>query len=727
MTSFSPVALNARSEPTVRLRVDGMDCPSCATKIENALKRVSGIGQVTVNVGAGSVAIKPSSDNFSADKAGEAIRRLGYKVQLLAPQSRQASPTDNVESAEQEGKSEKPWWQTGKAPLVLLAGALLAVAFAAEMAIPAIAPWPFVVAALVSLVPIARRALSAARSGSIFTIEMLMTIAAAGALVINAAEEAAVVVFLFAVGELLEGVAAMRARRSITALSSLAPKTALLLDGGVIQQVPADTLVPGQQVLVRPGDRIPCDGRVLEGRSDVDQAPITGESMPHAKVSGDEVFAGTINKTAALTIEVTKTAADNTIARIVKLVEEAQEAKAPVERFIDRFARLYMPAVVGIAVLVAIVPPLVAGAPWNEWIYRALTLLLIACPCALVISTPAAIAAGLAAGARRGLLIKGGAVLEAIGSLKTIAFDKTGTLTEGLPKVTDIEGLLATPEDTLRLAAALETGSNHPLAKSIVSHAAESKMKHLVAKSIEVIAGEGLTGSIEGRSLFFGSPRGAYKRISEDDDLRAAVVRLESEGKTVALLLEGSSVLGYIAMRDEPREDAKHGLSMLSRLGIKGMMLTGDNTRTATAIAHELGIEARAELLPEDKARIVAQLDADGYGPVGKVGDGINDAPALAAARVGIAMGAGTDVALETADAALLRNEVGGVAELVGLSRATLANVKANVALALGSKAVFLVTTVLGITGLWIAVLADTGATVLVTLNALRLLRYRFR
>lgn len=727
MTSFSPVALNARSEPTVRLRVEGMDCPSCATKIENALKRVPGIGQVTINVGAGSVAIKPSSESFSADKAGEAIRRLGYKVQLLAAQSRQASPTDNVKSAEQEGKSEKPWWQTGKAPLVLLAGALLAAAFAAEIAIPDIAPWPFVVAALVSLIPIARRALSAARSGSIFTIEMLMTVAAAGALVINAAEEAAVVVFLFAVGELLEGVAAMRARRSITALSSLAPKTALLLDDGVIRQVPADTLVPGHQVLVRPGDRIPCDGRILEGRSDVDQAPITGESMPHAKSSGDEVFAGTINKTAALTIEVTKTAADNTIARIVKLVEEAQEAKAPVERFIDRFARLYMPVVVGIAVLVAVVPPLVAGEPWNEWIYRALTLLLIACPCALVISTPAAIAAGLAAGARRGLLIKGGAVLEAIGSLKTIAFDKTGTLTEGLPRVTDIEGLLATPEDTLRLAAALETGSNHPLAKSIVSHAAESKMKHLVAKSIEVIAGEGLTGSIEGRSLFFGSPRGAYKRISEDDDLRAAVVRLESEGKTVALLLEGSSVLGYIAMRDEPREDAKHGLSMLSRLGIKGMMLTGDNTRTATAIAHELGIEARAELLPEDKARIVAQLDADGYGPVGKVGDGINDAPALAAARVGIAMGAGTDVALETADAALLRNEVGGVAELVGLSRATLANVKANVALALGSKAVFLVTTVLGITGLWIAVLADTGATVLVTLNALRLLRYRFR
>lgn len=725
MTSFSSDLLTTGPNATVRFRVDGMDCPSCATKIENALKRVAGVDRVTVNVGASSVAIKPLSDRFSSDEAAGAIRSLGYKVEQLP---KVGTERVGIDSAHSNGVSpDTSWWKTGKARLVFAAGALLATAFVAEHAFPAVAPWPFVVATLVSLMPVARRALSAARSGSIFTIEMLMTIAAIGALAINAAEEAAVVVFLFAVGELLEGVAAMRARRSINALAGLAPKTALLLEGGAPRQVPVETLVPGDHVLVRPGDRIPGDGLIVEGHADIDEAPITGESMPRLKAPGDEVFAGTINRTAALTIEVTKASADNTIARIVKLVEEAQEAKAPVERFIDRFARLYMPAVVGIAFLVAVVPPLVAGQPWGEWIYRALALLLIACPCALVISTPAAIAAGLAAGARHGLLIKGGAVLEAIGTLRTIAFDKTGTLTEGRPQVTDIEGNHATSDETLRLAAALETGSNHPLAKAIVAHAAQAKVKHLVASDVVVIAGEGLTGNVEGRGLFMGSPRGAYKRIDEDDDLRAAVMRLESDGKTVALLLEGPSVLGLIAMRDEPREDAKLGLRALAQLGVKGIMLTGDNARTASAIAGELGVEARAELLPEDKARIVAELDGDGHGPVGKVGDGINDAPALAAARVGIAMGSGTDVALETADAALLKNDIRGVAELVGLSRATLANVRTNVALALGSKVIFLLTTVLGITGMWIAVLADTGATVLVTMNALRLLRYRFR
>lgn len=715
--------VDAQERATVRFRVDGMDCASCAIKIETALKRVAGVDQVNINVGGGSVAITPSSSDFYSEDAAAAIRRLGYRVEIAVAKPLVGSEKATADDHQSEGHS---WWQTSKGRLVIIAGALLAGAFVAQAAFPSLAPWPFVLATLVSLVPVGRRAFEAARAGSIFTIEMLMTIAAAGALAINATEEAAVVVFLFAVGELLEGVAAMRARRSITALSRLAPKTALLIEDGATRQVPADTLIPGQQVLVRPGDRISCDGRIVDGRSNVDEAPITGESMPRAKAPGDEVFAGTINQAAALTIEVTKAAADNTIARIVKLVEEAQEAKAPVERFIDRFARLYMPIVVGIALLVAVAPPLIMGEPWNQWIYRALALLLIACPCALVISTPAAIAAGLAAGARHGLLIKGGGVLEALGGLKTIAFDKTGTLTKGQPQVTDVIGVALNSKETLSLAAALEVGSNHPLAQSILRHAAECKIDFLAAKDIEVIAGEGLTGTVDGRSIFFGSPRGIYSRIGEDK-LRSAVTRLESEGKTVSLLLEGSSVLGYIAMRDEPREDAKQGLSMLTQLGIKGVMLTGDNARTAKAIAEELGIEARAELLPQDKARIVSQLDAWGYGPVGKVGDGINDAPALAAAHVGIAMGAGTDVALETADAALLKNKVSGVAELVGLSRATLGNVKTNVALALGSKAVFLVTTVLGITGMWIAVLADTGATVLVTLNALRLLHYRFR
>ena len=707
----------ATAEPLqqIRFNVEGMDCASCATKIENALKKIPGIGAMSVNVGAGTVSVTPISEIFDPEAATESIRRLGYKVTTNVSQA--AAPSSDHAHA---------WWQTSKGRLVVVAGALLAGAFVAGFLVPALGPWPFVATTLVSLVPIARRAISAARYGSIFTIETLMTIAAVGALAINAAEEAAVVVFLFSVGELLEGVAAMRARKSITALGDLTPKTALVAVGTTFREVQADTLRPGHVVIVRPGDRIPCDGEILEGSSDINEAPITGESMPLPKAPGDTVFAGTINQTVAIKVKVTKTSADNTIARILRLVEEAQESKAPVERFIDRFARMYMPFVVGIAVLVAIVPPLAAGQPWGEWIYRALALLLIACPCALVISTPAAIAAGLAVGARRGLLIKGGAVLEAIGRLKTIAFDKTGTLTEGNPKVTDIVDLGASVNETLRLAAALEKGSNHPIAKAILSYADREGQNHATATDVTALGGHGLTGVVDGRALFLGNPRSAADRTAYDDHIAAETVRLEGEGKTVAVLVEGNKALGLIAMRDEPREDAKQGLKALASLGIKGVMLTGDNQRAADAIARELGIEARAELLPEDKARIVKELDTEGYGPVGKIGDGINDAPALAAASVGIAMGGGTDVALETADAALLKNRVTGVAELVRLSRATLSNVHVNVALALGSKAIFLVTTVLGMTGMWVAIMADTGATVIVTLNALRLLAFRF-
>ncbi|MEQ1864104.1 MAG: heavy metal translocating P-type ATPase, partial [Micropepsaceae bacterium] len=597
------------------------------------------------------------------------------------------------------------------------------IAFACGQLAPSLNPWPFVIATLVAIVPVLQRALSAARAGVFFTIEMLMSIAAIGALVIGAAEEASVVVFLFAVGELLEGVAAARARRSISALSSLAPKTARLIEGETVREVPPTDLRPGQMVAVRPGDRIPCDGRIVEGQSGIDESPVNGESVPRAKGPGDDVFAGTMNIDAALRIEVTKAAADNTIARIVRLVEQAKEAKAPVERFIDRFARVYMPIVVAIALLVALVPPLVAGGSWGEWTYRALALLLIACPCALVISTPAAIAAGLSAGARRGLLIKGGAVLETLGGLRTVAFDKTGTLTEGRPRVTNLEGVDGSADETLRIAAALEMGSNHPIARAILARAAEQSIVPAAARDVRASAGRGLAGEIDGVQYFLGSPR-SVGTLSPDVVRR--IEELEAQGNTVAVL-KGKTVVGLIAVRDEPRNDARRGLRALSRLGVNVIMLTGDNRRTADAVAAGLGIEARAELLPEDKARIVAELQASDRGPVGKVGDGINDAPALAAAAVGIAMGSGSDVAIETADAALLKNDVMGVAELIALSRATLANVRVNVAVALGSKAIFLVTTVLGLTGMWIAVLADTGATVLVTLNALRLLQFRFK
>jgi Cd2+/Zn2+-exporting ATPase len=553
---------------------------------------------------------------------------------------------------------------------------------------------------------------------------MLMTIAAVGAVIIGATEEAATVVFLFLVGELLEGVAAGRARASIQGLTALVPDTALIERDGRTEEVSASSLAVGAVVIVRPGDRVAADGEIIEGESDVNEAPVTGESTPARKSSGDKVFAGTINIDGVLRIKVTATAADNTIARVIRLVEEAQESKAPTERFIDRFSFYYTPGVVLVALLVAVVPPTFLGGNWNEWVYKSLAILLIGCPCALVISTPAAIAAALSAGARRGLLLKGGAVLETMRKITAVAFDKTGTLTEGRPKVTDVVGYAYNEAQVLAMAAALEGGSNHPLALAILDKAKADGVAVPPAASAKAIAGKGVTGRVGGIDMLLASPQAAHERAKLTPGQDGQIVLLNDAGKTVSVLVVGDVIAGLIAMRDEPRADAKAGIQALNQMAISTIMLTGDNRRTAEAIAKALGMEARAELMPQDKQRIVGELQKEGY-VVAKIGDGINDAPALATADVGIAMGGGTDVALETADAAVLHGRVLDVARMIALSKATMANIGQNITVALGLKAVFLVTTVLGITGLWPAILADTGATVLVTLNAMRLLAWR--
>jgi len=698
------------------LRVEGMDCGGCERKMEAALGRLDGIEEVSASSMTGSVKVHPRQGaSPSRQIIDQTIGELGYAIK---------SDDDEAGTA----SAPSTWWRSAKGRLVLVAGTLLVLAFACRLAWPALGSWPFVAATLVGLLPILQAAWSALQVRNPFTIEMLMSIAALGALAIGAAAEAAVVVFLFAVGELLEGVAASRARRSISALSGLTPSTARLMENGEVREVSAASLQPGQRVLVRPGDRVPCDGLILAGESDLDESPVNGESVPRSRAPGDDVFAGTVNLDAALEVEVTRGAEDNTIARVIRLVEEAQAAKAPVARFIDRFARYYMPTVVGLALLMAVVPPLVLAMSWSESIYRALALLLIACPCALVISTPAAIAAGLSTGARQGLLIKGGAVLEQLGKLRLVALDKTGTLTAGIPKVTDVEDWTTAQDENeiLRLAAALERGSSHPIATAILARAEQLGLSPTAVSEGRALPGRGVAGHVEGRDLTLVMPRHLMGLSTSTGDLSERIVVLEQAGKSLAVLVEGEHPLGLIAVRDEPREDAREGLAALERLGVKTVMLSGDNARTAAAIGGALGIEAHGELMPEDKAQRIRDWQAAGRGPVGKVGDGINDAPALAAAEVGIAMGGGTDVALETADAALLKNRVTGIAELIDLSRATLRNVKTNVALALGLKAIFLVSTALGITGMWIAVMADTGATVLVTLNAMRLLGYRF-
>ncbi|MDQ0469448.1 heavy metal translocating P-type ATPase [Labrys wisconsinensis] len=745
-----------------RFRVEGMDCASCAAKIDTALRRLPGIEDVAVSVAGATMSVRHGSE-AGPEAIARKVGSLGYRATVIGAAAadrggvahgHDAGHHDHGDHTHDHGDHEHHdhdghahdhhghehagpelhshgvpadgrWWASSKGRLTLAAGAALALAWAVGKLVPAVAPWAFPIAMLVGLVPIARRAAMASVNGSPFTIESLMTVAAVGAVVIGAGEEAATVVFLFLVGELLEGVAAGKARAGIAGLAALVPRTALVEADGVLREVPAQDLAPGAVVLVRPGERIPADGEVTAGESAVDEAPVTGESTPVGKAPGDRVFAGTVNGTAALRIAVTAAAADNTIARVVRLVEEAQETKAPTERFIDRFARFYTPGVLAAGFLVAVLPPLLAGGDWAGWIYKGLAVLLIGCPCALVISTPAAIASGLSAGARRGLLMKGGVVLETLARVTDIAFDKTGTLTAGRPRLTGLVALGRSETDVLVLAAALEAGSSHPLAEAVLAEAAARSLPVRPAAEAAAVGGKGVAGRLDGVDLFLGSPRAAAERLgwlAPPPDVAVPLERLEAEGNTVSVLLADGVPAGLIAFADKARPDALPALQALRRRGMGLVMLTGDNRRTAEAIGRTLGIEPRAELLPEDKLRIVDDLRRQGR-VVAKVGDGINDAPALAAADVGIAMGGGTDVALETADAALLRGRIGDVDAMLDLARRTMANIHQNIAIALGLKAVFLVTTVAGITGLWPAILADTGATVLVTANAMRLLR----
>ena len=716
----------------MQYRIEGMDCASCVGKIETALARMPGVSDIQLNFATEKLELTLAPDaTTQVNDIEKTIKRLGFGISATSDQSIAAN-SDNQTTTEQQH-----WWQSRKGKQVVGLGLLMGVAYALSLLFPDYGMWAFAVAVIVGVFPFGRKAFALAMTGTPFSIEMLMSVAAIGALIIGEPEEAAAVVFLFSVGELLESVAADRARAGIRALASLVPKTAILLDAqGGQRDVPAASLQINDLVLVRPGDKVSADGVIIQGNSSLDDSPITGESIPVAKTVGDDVFAGSINMEGALQVRVEKTAADNTIARIIELVEQAQASKAPTARFIEKFSRYYTPAVMAIAALVIIVPPLAMGGEWATWVYRGLALLLIACPCALVLSTPAAIASGLAVGARRGLLIKGGSALEIIGRVNTVAFDKTGTLTEGKPRVTDVvaftqeqiikERMDSQGEDAiLALFASVESASSHPLAKAIIDHAKAANIVIPVASKAYATAGKAVHATVAERSLAIGSPVYAANETVLSPKQNTQIEALQNEGKTVSVLFDEQSreVLGLVALRDELRDDAQEGVAQLKAMGVRSVMLTGDNRLTAQALASHLDVEWEAELLPEDKLRLLNEMKDKTK--IAMIGDGINDAPALATADVGIAMGGGTDVAIETADVALLKSRVTDVAHLIALSRATLSNIHQNVIFALGLKGIFLITTVLGITGLWIAVLADTGATVLVTLNALRLLRFK--
>ena len=704
------------SPSTFKLRIEGMDCGACAVKIENAMKRLPGVSDINVSYAQESLSLTLDGDRTSPESIETRIKALGFTP--LSNAQRKSSA-----AADADEPNAPTWWRTRKGRLALFTGAMFATAFALAQIDPQVGQWAYSIAALVSIVPVLKRVYAGAISGTPFSIETLMSVAALGAVAIGAAQEAAVVIFLFAVGELLETIAAGRARSAIESLMNLTPREALRDRDGKLEKVSAEDLLVGDIVIVRPGDRVPSDGRVIDGISQVDEAPITGESVPVPKEAGARVFAGSINANGELRVEITRIAADNTIARIIQMVEEAQGSKAPTARLIDLFSAKYTPGAMLFALLVAVVPPLAFDGDWVTWIYRGLATLLIACPCALVISTPAAIASGLAAGARLGLLIKGGAALETLGKVKTVAFDKTGTLTQGRPRVTDIVPIEGDEETVLARAAAVERKTNHPLGIAIVE-AAMARGLALPSSFGGAMAtpGKAVTVRLKDGFASVGSPRYAAEHASLDDRVAHSIAQLEDQGKTVVVLLSGKRVDALIALRDEPRDDAVMAVARLKSMGIATVMLTGDNQRTANAIGATIGISAKAALLPDEKLAEIALLKK--AGPVAMVGDGINDAPALAAASVGVAMGGGTEVALETAEVALLRNRVMGVADLIELSKATLGNIWQNIGLALGLKAIFLATTVLGVTTLWMAILADTGATVLVTANALRLLRH---
>lgn len=728
--------MNTITSDPLEWRVTGMDCGACAAKVRGAVERLPGVREVDVALMAERMRLRLDEGQTSSAQVEKTVRGLGFGIApkgaapekvkggFILPDASHLAPDTSEGSPQGVPAHTVAWYHSTKGRMLIGTGTLLVLAWIIQLSVGGqVAHWAFIVATLLGVAPIAKKAVIMTRSGMPFTIEMLMSIAAIGALFIGAAGEAALVVFLFAVGEMLEGLAAGKARDGIRALANLAPKTARVVIGSGIREIPAAQLAIGQIVQARPGDRISADGEVVSGASGVDESPVTGESVPVLKEPGAQVFAGSINTEAELRIRVSRTAEDNTIARVIRLVEEAESARAPTERFIERFSRWYMPAVVGAAALVAVLPPLLAGGLWDTWIYRGLALLLIGCPCALVISVPASIASALSSGARYGLLLKGGAVIEAAARTSLVAFDKTGTLTQGHPQVTQIIPMSGTAPDVLRMAAAIETGSSHPLGRAILARAEADGIEWPKAHDAGAIPGKGAFATLNDTRWTVGAPRLATEAGLMTNDAMAQTETLEAEGKTVVAVFSTDSLLGLLALRDEPREDAASAVKDLAQMGISSVMLTGDNPRTGAAIAAQIGLSHEAGLLPEDKVAAIKTLTSDAQ--VMMVGDGINDAPALATADVGIAMGSGTDVALETADGALLRNRVGDVVALLRLSRATMANIHQNVAIALGLKGIFLITTALGITGLWIAILADTGATVLVTMNALRLLGFR--
>ncbi|PID00008.1 heavy metal translocating P-type ATPase [Sporosarcina sp. P29] len=689
-------------------RLQNLSCTSCAAKFEKNVRQIDSVEDVQLNFGASKLTVAGEASILQLEEAGafDGIKVFPEKQRII--------------------KQHTPFWkkrenQTTIASLVLLvAGYAVSTANGANN-------W-LSIALFLSAILIGGFSLMKEGLTNLFKLEFdmstLMTIAVIGAALIGDWAEGAVVVFLFSVSEALESYSIDKARNSITSLIEIAPTTAIVLRGTNEFEVDVEDLRINDVILIKPGQKIAMDGEVIQGDSSVNQAAITGESVPVHKVLGDEVFAGTLNEEGVMQVRVTKLAEDTTIAKIIHLVEEAQAEKAPTQQFVDRFARYYTPAILGISLLIMIIPPLLLGGVWGDWFYKGLVVLVVGCPCALVISTPIAIVTAIGNAARNGVLIKGGIHLEETGQIKVVAFDKTGTLTEGRPEVTDVVTVSTLTEDqVLQQAASIEKYSQHPLASSIMRAAEKLPLGLLAVEQFQSITGKGAKAMIGEHLVHVGSPNLFREMNTVEASIEQQILTLQKQGKTVMLVWSEAGLEGIIAVADQVRKSSLKVIEKLHEMGKKTVMLTGDNQSTALAIGAQLGLsEVKAELLPDQKVEMIKSLSQ--YGKVAMVGDGVNDAPALATANVGIAMGgAGTDTALETADIALMADDLEKLPYTIKLSSRTKQIILQNISIALGLKVIALLLIIPGWLTLWMAVMADMGATVIVVLNSLRLMK----
>lgn len=702
-----PIIINAAKAEEFRL--ENLNCASCAIQFEENLKELPNVKNVHVNFGASKVAIE-------GDVTVEDLEKAGAFDGIVVADTHKRRNTPKV-----------PFYKKKENIVTMFSLAFLIIGWIVSLELKQDHPAAIVLFAIAILVG----GTNIFRAGFRnimkleFDLKALMTIAIIGAAIIGEWKEAAVIVFLFAISEALEAYSMTKARQSIEQLMDIAPPVATVRRNGELVELDTEDIEIGDTLIVKPGEKIAMDGVVAKGVSTVNEAAITGESVPAVKEEGSEVFAGTLNEEGALEVTVTKLVGDTTIAKIIHLVEEAQAEKAPTQQFVDRFAKYYTPMIILISILVMLIPPLFGG-EWHLWVYQGLAVLVVGCPCALVISTPVAIVTAIGNAARQGVLVKGGVHLEETGHLKAIAFDKTGTLTKGYPEVTDYvpaEGM--DPHELLRGIVAVEGMSQHPLGRAIVSYGIEEGIGREEATDFQSVTGKGAYATFEGNKIAIGSLRWAEELSEVPAHAKKKAQVLQEQGKSVMAIVFNTTFGGLIAVADPVREESKEVIRKLKEGGIEHVvMLTGDHEVTARAIAKEIGLtDVKASLMPEDKLQAIEELRAK-YGKVAMVGDGINDAPALAAADIGIAMGgAGTDTALETADIALMADELDQLPYTMNLSRKTLRIIKENIMFALGLKIIALLLVIPGWLTLWIAIFADMGATLLVILNSLRLMR----